>query len=123
MRHRLRTASAVLGTLLLAGCGTSTVPGSAYHSVVVNALSSKAPSATASPSSASSAASAGRTVLSVRRTPLGYVLANGSGFTIYWIAQSHSLDPKAPQRIQKFKDLTTEEPNASNSRCSFPQSD
>lgn len=87
MRHRLRTASAVLGTLLLTGCGTSTVPGSAYHGVVVNALSSKAPSATSSPSSASSAASAGRTVLSVRRTPLGYVLANGSGFTIYWFAR------------------------------------
>lgn len=30
---------------------------------------------------------------------------------------------KAPQRIQKFKDLTTEEPDARDSRCSFPQSD
>jgi predicted lipoprotein with Yx(FWY)xxD motif len=86
MRHRLRAASAVLGTLLVAGCGTSTVPGSAYHGVVVNALSSKA---AASPSSASSAASPGRAVLTVRRTPLGYVLANGSGFTIYWFARDH----------------------------------
>jgi hypothetical protein len=39
------------------------------------------------------------------------------------VAQSHSLDPERPQRIQKFKDLTTEETDARNSRCSFPQSD
>lgn len=30
---------------------------------------------------------------------------------------------KAPQRIQKFKDLTTEESDVRSSRYSFPQSD
>ena len=76
MRRRMLAASAVFVTLLLAGCQTSTVPGSAYTGATVNALSSRSPSA-------------GGTVLTVRKTPLGYVLANAEGLTIYWFARDH----------------------------------
>ena len=87
MRHRMLAVSAVLGTLLLAGCRTSTVPGSAYADAGANTR----PSATASATSSSSGtpASAIPTVLTVRRTRLGYVLANATGFTIYWFARDH----------------------------------
>ena len=80
MRRRMLAASAVFATLLLAGCRTSTVPGSAYTSAPVNALSTRSPSA--SPS-------AGGAMLTVRKTRLGYVLANSEGFTIYWFARDH----------------------------------
>jgi predicted lipoprotein with Yx(FWY)xxD motif len=79
MRRRMLAAPAVFATLLLAGCRTSTVPGSAYTPVNTPGLSS---SGTASPAAASA-------MLTVRKTPLGYVLANSEGFTIYWFARDH----------------------------------
>jgi predicted lipoprotein with Yx(FWY)xxD motif len=85
MRHRMLAAAAVFGTLLLAGCKTSTVPGSAYAGAA--APSGTAP-ATASPSSMSSASSH-TAMLTVRKTRLGYVLANAAGYTIYWFARDH----------------------------------
>jgi predicted lipoprotein with Yx(FWY)xxD motif len=88
MRHRMLAASAVLGTLLLAGCKTSDVPGSAYNGAATNTPHSVASSATASPSPGSSAGTRAA-VLTVRKTRLGYVLANASGFTIYWFARDH----------------------------------
>ena len=39
------------------------------------------------------------------------------------VAPSHSLDPEGALTCSKFNDLTTEELDARNSRCSFPQSD
>jgi len=87
MRHRMLAVSAVLGILLLAGCRTSTVPGSAYAGAGANTRSS-ATSSAASPSSGASV-SANSAVLTIRKTPAGYVLANASGYTIYWFARDH----------------------------------
>jgi len=84
MRHRMLAVSAVLGTLLLAGCRTSTVPGSAYAGA----------GAGANTPTSSAAASANLTVLTVRKTPAGYVLANASGYTIYWFARDHRGSPR-----------------------------
>jgi predicted lipoprotein with Yx(FWY)xxD motif len=91
MRHRMLAVSAVLGTLLLAGCRTSTVPGSAYDGAAASAGSSARSSVTPSASSPAprASASASTAVLTVRKTRLGYVLANASGFTIYWYARDH----------------------------------
>ncbi len=77
MRHRVLTASAVFGTLLLAACATSTTPGSAYDGAATTAISSTAPSS----------ASGSSAVLTVRKTPIGYVLANANGYTVYWFAK------------------------------------
>jgi predicted lipoprotein with Yx(FWY)xxD motif len=94
MRHRMLAASAVFGTLLLAvvGCRGSAAPGAAYNgttaNTTTNAPQSMASSAAASPSSGSSAGTRSA-VLTVRKTRLGYVLANASGYTIYWFAKDH----------------------------------
>jgi len=91
MRHRVLASSAVFGTLLLAGCGTSTVPGSAYSGAGTMAITSMAPPASMAPPSAAAAAGSpavpSRTALTVSKTPIGYVLANASGFTVYWFAK------------------------------------
>jgi len=90
MRHWMLAASAALGILLLAGCRTSTVPGSAYAGAgaAANARSSATSSAPVLPSSGASV-SANSAVLTIRKTPAGYVLANASGYTIYWFARDH----------------------------------
>ena len=85
MRYRVLTASAVFGTFVLTACGASTTPGSAYHSAGTMAITSAAPAAATSAMSSPSAPS--RAVLTVRKTPIGYVLANANGFTIYWFAK------------------------------------
>jgi len=85
MRHRMLAVSGVLGILLLAGCRTSAVPGSAYASA--------APSAASSSSGAS--ASASPAALTVRKTRAGYVLANAAGYTIYWFARDHRGSPRS----------------------------
>ena len=85
MRHRMLAVSGVLGILLLAGCRTSVVPGSAYASA--------APSAASSSSGAS--ASASPAALTVRKTRAGYVLANAAGYTIYWFARDHRGSPRS----------------------------
>jgi len=87
MRHRVLAVSAVLGTLLLAGCRTSTVPGSAYAGAVPKTATPASGSAV--PPASRASASPRQTVLTVRKTPLGYVLANASGYTIYWFARDH----------------------------------
>jgi len=92
MRYRVFTACAVFGTFLLTACGASATPGSAYNSAGTAAITSVAPAATASAMSSSSASS--RAVLTVRKTPVGYVLANANGFTIYWYAK----DPRGSSR-------------------------
>ena len=81
MHHRMLAVSGVLGVLLLAGCRTSVVPGSAY--------------ASAAPSASGASASASPAVLTVRKTPAGYVLANAAGHTIYWFARDHRGSPRS----------------------------
>jgi predicted lipoprotein with Yx(FWY)xxD motif len=85
MRYWLRTVLAVFGTSLLAGCGTATTPGSAYSGATATVMSS--PSAAASASGMSATASRASAVLTVKKTPIGYVLANANGYTIYWFAK------------------------------------
>jgi predicted lipoprotein with Yx(FWY)xxD motif len=85
MRHRVLAASAVFGTFLLTACGTSTTPGSAYDGAATAAMSGMSPTASASGMSSSAARSAA--VLTVRKTPIGYVLANANGYTVYWFAK------------------------------------
>ena len=88
MQHRVLAASAVFGTLLLlTACGTSATPGSAYHGAAATAMSSMAPSTSAS--GMSSSASRSSAVLTVKKTPVGYVLANANGYTVYWFAKDH----------------------------------
>lgn len=99
MRARVLAAAAVsitLVTIVLAGCGTSTVPGSAYGTAATaSAMSSTTPSASAHPATARRSASGGSSaVLTVRKTPIGYVLADAHGYTIYWDAN----DPKGGSR-------------------------
>jgi predicted lipoprotein with Yx(FWY)xxD motif len=91
MRNGVLAATVISGTLLLAACGTSTVPGSAYAAGSAKAMSRVAPSAPARSTPASSPRSA---VLTVRKTAIGYVLANASGYTVYWDSQ----DPKGSSR-------------------------
>ena len=97
MRHRMLAVSAVLGILLLAGCRASAVPGSAYASAGATARSSTGPSAAspASPVVGTAPASASPAMLTVRKTPAGFVLANASGYTIYWFARDHRGSPRS----------------------------
>ncbi len=88
MRTSVLAASAVLGTLLLAGCGTTTAPGSAYSGSTATATSSTASSA-GSAGSAASSRSMPRAMLTVKKTKIGYVLADANGYTVYWFARDH----------------------------------
>ena len=91
MRHRILAASAVFATLLLAGCRTSTVPGSAYTAVPVSTPASVSSSGAAPAVQAST----GGAMLTVHKTPLGYVLANAEGFTVYWFVRDHRGSPRS----------------------------
>jgi predicted lipoprotein with Yx(FWY)xxD motif len=96
MRHLVLAAAALLGTVLtlpLAACGTSTTPGSAYNGVAANTVSGVVASATSVPSSSRSS-SGFSAVLTVRKTAIGYVLADANGHTIYWYAK----DPRGSSR-------------------------
>jgi predicted lipoprotein with Yx(FWY)xxD motif len=85
MRYRVLAASAVFGTFLLTACGTATTPGSAYGGATTTVMSSMSPAVPASSMRSTAARSAA--VLTVRKTPIGYVLANANGYTIYWFAK------------------------------------
>ena len=85
MRTAVLAASAVLGTLLLAGCGTTTAPGSAYSGSTATATSSTASSA----GSATSSGSMPQAMLTVKKTKIGYMLADANGYTVYWFARDH----------------------------------
>ena len=87
MRFRVLAASAVFGTFLLTACGTATTPGSAYDGATTTAMSSPSPAASAPASGMSSTAARSSAVLTVRKTPIGYVLANANGYTVYWFAK------------------------------------
>jgi predicted lipoprotein with Yx(FWY)xxD motif len=84
MRHWVLAASAVFGTLLLTACGTATTPGSAYKGAATTVMSGMTPATAASGTTSPASRSA---VLTVRKTPIGYVLANANGFTVYWFAK------------------------------------
>jgi predicted lipoprotein with Yx(FWY)xxD motif len=91
MRYRVLAASAVFGTFLLTACGTATTPGSAYDGATTTVMSSTSPAAPGMgrvpASGMSSTAARSSAVLTVRKTPIGYVLANANGFTVYWFAK------------------------------------
>jgi predicted lipoprotein with Yx(FWY)xxD motif len=88
MRYRVLTASAVFGTFLLTACGSATAPGSAYSGAeTATVMSGTSPAASASASGPASGMSAASAVLTVRKTPIGYVLANVNGYTVYWFAR------------------------------------
>jgi predicted lipoprotein with Yx(FWY)xxD motif len=94
MRNLVLAAAAILGMLLLAACGTSTTPGSAYNGVAANTISGAGPSVTSVPSSPVRSASGFPAVLTVRKTAIGYVLADANGHTVYWYAK----DPRGVSR-------------------------
>jgi predicted lipoprotein with Yx(FWY)xxD motif len=96
MRDRVRAAAAVSAILLgaaLGGCATSTVPGSAYGVTAATAMgatsSASSGSASRRPASGGSVA-----VLTIRKTSIGYVLANAGGYTVYTDAK----DPKGSSK-------------------------
>lgn len=81
MRTSRRAALAGLFPLtafLVAACGsaTSAIPGAAYGTSPANALASVSASATPM--------APAETTLTVRKTKIGYVLANATGRTVYW---------------------------------------
>jgi predicted lipoprotein with Yx(FWY)xxD motif len=89
MRNRVLAATTGFGALvLLTGCGTSTVPGSAYGAGAAATAASVPPgSATSASATAAPAVSGSSAVLTVTKTPVGYVLATMRGLTVYWFAR------------------------------------
>jgi predicted lipoprotein with Yx(FWY)xxD motif len=81
-----------LGTLVfvLAACGSSsTSPGSAYGTSSAAPMSPSSPAyGSGSPGTSGSAAGNGAT-LTIKKTSIGYVLANAKGYTLYWYARDH----------------------------------
>lgn len=78
----LPLAAASLAACLAAACGTtSPVPGAAYGST------SAAPVSAASPSAAAAPKTPAKTVLTVRKTKIGSVLATSTGQTVYWFGK------------------------------------
>ena len=82
---------AVISCLAVAACGTtSPVAGAAYGPTAgTTAAATLKPSASASASGAASGApmAPAKTVLTVRKTKIGYVLATASGHTVYWFSK------------------------------------
>jgi predicted lipoprotein with Yx(FWY)xxD motif len=78
----LPLAAASLVTCLAAACGTtSPVPGAAYGTTPA------APMAAGSPSAAAAPKTPAKTVLTVRKTKIGSVLATSTGQTVYWFSK------------------------------------
>jgi predicted lipoprotein with Yx(FWY)xxD motif len=78
----LALAAASVVTCLAAACGTtSPVAGAAYGTA------SAAPMAAGSPSAAASPKTPAKTVLTERKTKIGYVLATSAGQTVYWFSK------------------------------------
>jgi predicted lipoprotein with Yx(FWY)xxD motif len=76
-----------LTALLVAGCGsaTSATPGAAYGSGPAVAASASSPASASS--SAAPMTSSAKAMLTVRKTKIGYVLANATGRTVYWYSR------------------------------------
>jgi predicted lipoprotein with Yx(FWY)xxD motif len=78
----LALAAASVVTCLAAACGTtSPVAGAAYGTA------SAAPMAAGSPSAAAAPKTPAKTVLTERKTKIGYVLATSAGQTVYWFSK------------------------------------
>ena len=93
MRNRVRAAAAVSGMVLcaaLAGCATSTVPGSAYGVTSATAMGATSSASSGAPAPRRSAPGGSVALLTIRKTTIGYVLADASGYTVYTDAR----DPK-----------------------------
>jgi predicted lipoprotein with Yx(FWY)xxD motif len=73
-----------LTAFLVAACGsaTSAIPGAAYGTSPATVSASAQASASASASAAPM--NSAKTALTVRKTKIGYVLANATGRTVYW---------------------------------------
>lgn len=68
-----------LTALLVAGCATSATPGAAYGASSAGSLASS--SASGAPMTPA------KSMLTVRKTKIGYVLASATGRTIYWYSR------------------------------------
>ena len=93
MRNRVRAATAVSGMVLctaVAGCATSTVPGSAYGVTSATAMGATSSASSGAPAPRRSAPGGSVALLTIRKTTIGYVLADASGYTVYTDAR----DPK-----------------------------
>ena len=78
----LPLAAASVVTCLAAACGTtSPVAGGAYGSTSAAAMAAGSPSASAAPKTPA------QTVLTVRKTKIGSVLATSTGQTVYWFSK------------------------------------
>jgi predicted lipoprotein with Yx(FWY)xxD motif len=88
MRYR-RWAPAALAipALLLAACGSSTSPSTASGTKSASAMSTKSSSMGGS----SSMSSSGTTALTKIKTPIGPVLADSKGLTLYWYAKDTKM--------------------------------
>jgi predicted lipoprotein with Yx(FWY)xxD motif len=97
MRNRMRTAVAVSAILLctaLAGCATSTAPGSAYGATSATAMGAASSASPGAASSRRSASGGSVAPLTIRKTSIGYVLADASGYTVYTDARDPRNSPK-----------------------------
>jgi predicted lipoprotein with Yx(FWY)xxD motif len=98
MRNRVRAAAVVSGILLctaLAGCATSTAPGSAYGVTSATAMGATSSASSGAVASRRPASDESAALLTIRKTSLGYVLANASGYTVYTDAR----DPKNSSKL------------------------
>lgn len=81
-----------LGTLVfvLTACGSSsTSPGSAYGTSSAPAMTSSSPAYGSGSQGTSGSAAASGATLTIKKTSIGYVLANAKGYTLYWYAKDH----------------------------------
>jgi predicted lipoprotein with Yx(FWY)xxD motif len=74
----------------VAGCATSTVPGSAYGVTSATAMGATSSASSGAPAPRRSAPGGSVALLTIRKTTIGYVLADASGYTVYTDAR----DPK-----------------------------
>jgi predicted lipoprotein with Yx(FWY)xxD motif len=81
--------TALLTVLVTAACGTTAaVPGAAYGTTAPATPSASASMSASAPASASGAPMIpAKAVLTVQKTKIGYVLATGTGMTVYWFSK------------------------------------
>lgn len=89
--RQLLGVSLPVAALLVAACGTTVpVAGAAYGPATATTAASPAASASMSGSPAATASGApmigAKTVLTVRKTKIGFVLATSAGLTVYWFS-------------------------------------
>lgn len=78
------TAMICVGALSACGNATSPTPGAAYGGTVATMAKSPSPTPTATMHKKPAAT---KTVLTVKKTKIGFVLANAAGYTLYWFSK------------------------------------